>query len=60
MFLALVRAAVRREFVDAYRKVIVAQSAIMKEEIKGLLEFLVLHPKTQCTICELHSMEIQG
>lgn len=47
MFVALVRAAVRREFVDAYRKVIVAQSAIMKEEIKGLLEFRVLHPKTQ-------------
>lgn len=47
MSVALVRVAVSREFVDAYEKVIVAQSAIMKEEIKGLLEFRVLHPKTQ-------------
>lgn len=47
MFVALVRAAVRREFVDAYEKVIVAQSAIMKEETKGLLEFRILRPKTQ-------------
>ncbi len=44
MCLALVRAAVKTEFVHAYEKIIVAQSTIMKEEIKGLVEFRILRP----------------
>ena len=47
MFVALMRAAVRKEFVDAYEKKIVAQSGIMKGKIKGLVEFRILRPTTE-------------
>ena len=47
MFVALVRTAVRKEFIDVYEKRIVAQSAIMKGEIKGLVKFQILRPLTE-------------
>jgi len=44
MCLALGRAAVRTEVVHAYEEMIVAQSTIMKGEIKELVEFRILRP----------------